>query len=127
MSRLQRKLMMLSGILSLGACATPALDPSADVPARLAEPSSTTREEVQKVVEKALGVPVMLADDVFARSSRLAIERQQHRHLEQGVVMGNDPSGPGEQFILMRNGDACVLVRSADQSRWPVKVACVAE
>lgn len=114
-------------ILWLVACATPAQDPQADRPARLAEPSASSREQVQKVVEKALGVPVMLADDVLSASSRLVIERKQHRHLEQGLVMGNDLSGPGEQFILMRNGEACVLVRVADQSRWPLKLACVVE
>lgn len=114
-------------ILLLVACATPAQDPQADRPARLVEPSASSREQVQKVVEKALGVPVMLADDVLSASSRLVIERKQHRHLEQGLVMGNDLSGPGEQFILMRNGEACVLVRVADQSRWPLKLACVVE
>ena len=109
------------------ACATPDLDPRADRPARLADPSPATREQVQQVVEKALGIPVMLADDVFSSSSRLIIERKHHRHLEQGLVMGTDLSGPGEQFVLMRNGDVCLLVRAADQSRWPLNVDCVVE
>lgn len=113
---------------SLMACATPATDPADDRQARLAEPSSSTRQVIQQVVEAAVGVPVMLADDVLGNSSRLIIERKQRRHLEQGIVMGTDLSGPGEQFILMRNGEHCLLVRTSDQSRWPLKgVHCVTE
>ena len=111
----------------LTACATADSDPRADRPARLADPSPATCEQVQHVVEKALGMPVILADDVFSSSSRLIIERKQHRHLEQGLVMGTDLSGPGEQFVLVRNGDVCLLVRAADQSRWPLTVDWVVE
>ena len=118
---------LLPVAILLSACVPAELDPRADLPARLADPSPATREQVQQVVEKALGIPVMLADDVFSSSSRLIIERKQHRHLEQGLVMGTDLSGPGEQFVLMRNGDVCLLVRAADQSRWPLDVDCVAE
>jgi hypothetical protein len=118
---------LLAGIIvQTVACATP--DPALDQAARIIEPSAATREVVQAAVEEAVGVPVMLADDVFGNTSRLIIERRQHRHLEQGLVMGTDLSGPVEQFVLMRNGEVCLLVRQRDNSRWPLKgVHCVAE
>lgn len=110
-------------VLLVSACATP--DPAQDQLARLTE---TGGEPLQQVVEKALGVPVMLGADTFINSSQLFIERKQHRHLEQGLVMGTDLSGPKEQFTLVSNGEQCFLIKRSNNSRWPLKkLRCVAE
>lgn len=110
----------------LCACTTP--DPQADQAALLVAPDRATYADLSEVMEQAVGVPVMLADDTLVHSSQLIIERKQHRHLEQGVVMGTDLSGPPERFTLVRNGEQCLLIKASDNSRWPLKKSvCVAE
>lgn len=120
-------------LIMVSACAAPdcatshstLLEAEADRPARFAAPAV---KQLQVTVERAMGVPVMLANDSLLNTSRLIIERKPHRQLETGLVMGTDLSGPIEQFTLMRNGDQCLLVKHSDNSRWPInEVQCVVE
>lgn len=112
-------------IIVTAGCATSA--PLQDQPARLTKPGAAV---LQQTVERALGTSVMLAEDTLINSSQLIIERQRRRGLGlgQGLIHGSDLSAPLETFTLLRSDDHCVLVKSSDQTRWPLEgLDCIAE
>ena len=103
-------------VVAITACTL--ADSRQDQPAVIFDSSAQSRASVQKVVSDALGMPVALADDVFADTSQLIIERQRHRNLNQGVLLGTDLSLRTEQFLLVINDQDCVLIRLATKARW---------
>lgn len=83
------------------------------------EPEAYT--ELEQVVTGALdGVPVTLADDAFARTDRLIVERRKHETLEGGVLDGRSYEFP-EHFRLVIKDTTCILIHEKTDMRYRLK------
>src|SRR5690606_14595519 len=102
------RFLIFTGVVAITACAL--ANSKQDQPAVISESSAQIRASVQAVLFEALGVSVALADNVFADTSQLIVERKRHRNLNQNVVLGTDLSLPTEQFFLVINNQDCVLI-----------------
>lgn len=97
------------------ACQTMAAD--YDRPARIVNADEVSRTALQAAVSQALGTEVLLAKSALTDSSLLTIERWPAGKLDNPVPQGRILEGP-VRFQLMRSGNACVLVRQNDRSRY---------
>ncbi len=89
-----------------------------DRPARIIDPDSVSRAELHTVVAAALhGADVTLADDALTQSSLLIIEPTVYRDAQNNRVMGREVRAP-VRFVLMKQGDRCVLESSGTHQRW---------
>ena len=104
---------MLAAV-ALAACRT-ALP---DLPALVTKPSPESRAEIARTVSGALnGAPVTLAEDALTREDALLIERARPRSLEGTPSTGRETGRP-ERFLLVKNGDRCVLVHEGSGRRF---------
>ncbi len=102
----------LAAALLLCACKTD------DRPARIIDPDSASRAELRSVVGAALhGADIALADDALTHSNLLIIEPTIYRDAQNNRIMGREVRAP-IQFVLLKNGDQCVLESSATHQRW---------
>lgn len=114
-----RKLqLMLIGLLSLAGCKSLAEQPIVD--ALIEQHSEESMAELHSVVAEALNVKkILLAPNALTQSSRLIIERKNHRTLQQGVIMGRSEEMP-EIFKLKLKGEECILLHPASSRSWPL-------
>jgi hypothetical protein len=119
MTLLRRALVLAS--LALAACAH-------ELPARIVDPTASSRAELARVVSDALGgAPVALADDALTRESLLVIERKPPRDA-LGRPLGGRELGRPERFRLFRTDSACVLVHESDGRHYVLAAtSCIAE
>ncbi len=76
----------------------------------LVEPDSACRSQVGSAAGALAGGPVLLADDVFTRSSEVSVERRRLRDPATGRVLdGLDTGGPRVLGLVIEDG-RCVLV-----------------
>jgi hypothetical protein len=110
-------------LLALAACHPRPAPP--DVPAVITHPTAEGREELVRVVSRALdGAAVTIADDALAGESTLIIERAVRRDAQGRPLTGRDTERP-EHFQLVRSGSSCVLVHERTGRRWTLKsVTC---
>jgi hypothetical protein len=99
-----------------------------DRPARVVNPTTESRAELQRVVSDMLfGADVALADDALTTSSVLIVERRRHRSLESPPLSGRDLGHP-ERFQLVTTRKNCVLIHENDRARYELlETECVAE
>lgn len=89
-----------------------------DLPALVTNPTPEGRAEIARTVSGALnGAPVTVADDVLTREDALVIERARPRSLEGAPSTGRETGRP-ERFLLVKNGERCVLVHEATGRRY---------
>lgn len=114
-------------VLVLTGCRTDAVA-AEGVPALLRDPDAQTRADLQRVVSEALGgAEVLLSDDALTESSLLIIERRRHVDAAGRRVMGRDLSAP-DRFLLIKQGERCLLEHQASGQRWPmVGAVCIRE
>lgn len=108
------KPLLLAGVVFLAACATPASDPR---PARIVEPSDASQAALQRVVDRALGLEVMVSDEALTDSSTLVLERAARRNPSRH--QGRDLEEPERFFLLRHNGD-CLLEHERTGERYPL-------
>lgn len=110
--------LILIALLSLTGCKSQAEQSMVD--ARIDDHSEDSMAELHSVVTKALNVKnILLAPDALTKSSRLIIERKNHRSLQQGVMMGRNKERP-EVFKLKLKGGVCILLHPASNRSWPL-------
>ncbi|AQQ66862.1 hypothetical protein Mag101_03820 [Microbulbifer agarilyticus] len=99
-----------------------------DQPALLIEVTPEVIEELQQaLVDASSGAPVTIADDVFTKSSLLALEQGRLADGPGRPLTGRDLLAP-RIFRLVKNAQGCWLVREADSQRWSLRNAsCVSE
>jgi len=108
--------LILIGLLSLAGCKSMAEQPMVD--ALIEQHSEESMSELHSVVTQALNVKkILLAPDVLTQSSRLIIERKNHRTLQQGVIMGRSEEMP-EIFKLKIKGKECLLLHLSSNRSW---------
>ena len=114
-----RKLqLILISLLSLAGCKS--LAEQSMVDALIAQPSEESMAELHSIVTEALKVKkILLAPDALTQSSRLIINRKNHRSLQQGVVNGRSEEMP-EIFKLKLKGMKCILLHPASNRSWPL-------
>lgn len=88
----------------------------AEQPALLAADDASSRAVVNASLQKALGSPVTLADDVFTRESVLVIEPIPAR-VDGQRIDGRDLAPRVERFTLLRVQNRCVLLREGTGER----------
>ncbi len=105
-------------LLALCACKTDAV--RAEAPAHVVDPTPESHAELQQVVSNALGGrSVTIADDALTKGSMLIIEPK--------YLTGRDLGKP-EQFQLLLNGSACVLIHLGSDARYVLtKTNCAAD
>jgi hypothetical protein len=92
-----------------------------ETPAVLVDSNAETRAEIVRAVGEALGnSDVLIANDALTRESALFIERKPARDATGQRLSGRDYGRP-ERFDLVKQGNACVLVHSSTQKRYPLK------
>ncbi|MDX1405027.1 MAG: hypothetical protein R3192_10840 [Woeseiaceae bacterium] len=108
------------------AVACNSLPASEDQPALLAEANDTNRAALQRAVNSAVGMDVLLADSAFTERSVLVIERRPRSTLDNPVPDGRTMATP-IRLELVINAGRCILVDSRDGSRHPLEGAsCIA-
>ncbi len=108
-------------LLALAAC-HPRSAPL-DVPAVITNPTAESREELVRVVSRALdGAAVTIADDALTGESTLIVQRAVRRDAQGRPLTGRDTDRP-EHFRLVRNGLRCVLVHERTGRRWTLESA----
>lgn len=108
------KSLLLPGVVFLAACATPASEPR---PARIVEPSDASRAALQQVVDRALGVEVVVSDEALTDSSTLVLERLARRNPPRR--QGRELEKP-ERFFLLRDNAECLLEHERTGKRYPL-------
>jgi hypothetical protein len=89
-----------------------------DLPALVTNPTPESRAEIAGTVSRALhGAPVTLAGDALTQEDALVIERAHPRSLEGAPSTGRETGRP-ERFLLVKNGEHCVLVHEATGRRY---------
>lgn len=104
-------------LLALAACKNGTVHDEQAAPARISEPSSTSRAEIQNAIREALGRDVALAENALSDSSVLIVERQARRDPPGNRLPGRDLDAP-EHFELWLRGDTCVLVHRGSGESW---------
>lgn len=99
-----------------------------DVPARIVNPSPTSRFELTRTVMSAVNdTAIALADDALTETSSLTLERSPPRSIEGEPATGRLLDQP-VRFRLVLNGANCVLINEADGRRWRLsQTECVPE
>lgn len=99
-----------------------------DQPALMVDVTPDATEQLQRaLVEANDGAPVTVADDVFTRSSQLALEQGRLADGPGRPLTGRDLGAP-KIFSLVKNDRGCWLLREADGERWLLnKVSCIPE
>ncbi len=112
------KISIFGVLLALCACKTDAV--RAEVPAHVIDPTPDSHAELVQVVSNALGGrSVTIADDALTQGSMLIIGPK--------YLTGRDLGKP-EQFRLVLNGSACVLVHLGSDARYALtKTICAAD
>ena len=111
--------------MMLTACQT--VNADYDQPARIVNPDAYSRAALQAAVNEAIGREVMLADEALIDSSMLVIERSMPGTMADPVPQGRILERP-IQLQLVRNGDACFLIRKSDGARYALSnIDCVVE
>ena len=109
---------ILISLLSLAGCKS--LAEQSMVDALITHSSEESVTELHSIVTEALNVKkILLARDALTQSSRLIINRKNHRSLQQGVVMGRSEEMP-EIFKLKLKGKKCILLHPASNRSWPL-------
>ncbi len=105
-------------LLVLCACKTDAV--RAEVPAHVVDPTPDSHAELQQIVSDALGGrSVTIAEDALTKGGMLIIGPK--------YLTGRDLGKP-EQFRLVHNGSACVLVHLGSDARYAlIKTNCAAD
>lgn len=112
-------------LLGLAACQTYNSDD--DISARIVESSATSRAELQRAVNDAVGSEVTLADDALTMGSSLTIEQKQPATMQNPRPQGRVLDMP-IQFRLVRNRGHCFLIDQRDGTRLLLEsTRCVAE
>lgn len=104
-------------------------DPAAaDVPARIVDATPESRAELKRVVSQALGgADVTLADDALMHDSMLNIDRKTYRDTRGNPIDGRELGMP-IQFVLLKQGQRCVLELRSSGQRWNLPATkCAAE
>lgn len=104
-------------------------DPAAaDAPARIVDATPDSRAELKQIVSQALnGADVMLADDALTHDSVLIIDRRTYRDTRGNPINGREPGMP-IQFLLLKQGERCVLELRSTGQRWNLPATkCAAE
>jgi hypothetical protein len=104
-------------------------DPAAaDVPARIVDATPESRAELKQVVSQALGgADVTLADDALTHDSMLTIDRKTYRDARGNPINGRERGMP-MQFVLLKQGERCVLELRSSGQRWNLAATkCAAE
>jgi hypothetical protein len=108
---------MLLVLLTVTGCRTAAM---AEVePALLVEPTLQTRAELQRLVAAAVGGDVTLSESALTDSHLLVIERKRHVSIDGTRIQGRDLAAP-ERFMLVRDGEECLLEYDRTGERWPL-------
>lgn len=117
---------IIAGMLfATAGCQTLATD--SDVAARITNPTDDSRKALQSVVNDALGTNVTLANNALTDSSVLTIERNPPRSMENQPAQGRNMDMPMQFRLVLDDGD-CVLIYTADDSRWTLAdTNCIAE
>ena len=118
-------------LVSLAASACQAALPDSateDVPAVVAESNAASLIELREVVAKALPHrPVLLADDVFTKSSLLVVERRRQPRIEGSLDAGVADENPERFRLVLRDGE-CELVHVNTDTRYRLtETRCRAE
>lgn len=102
--------------------------PAAAAPARIVEPTPESRAELKRVVSQALnGVDVTLADDALTHESLLNIDQKTYRDARGNPINGRQLGRP-IQFVLLKEGEQCVLELRGSGQRWSLPATkCTAE
>lgn len=124
--------LVVSAALLAGGCrAAPTAGGSAvdgEVPARIVNPTDTSRAELERVVSDMLfGTEVTLADDALTESSVLVLERSRRRSMTNPPLSGREMREP-ERFQLVTDGERCFLIHGAGRARYELSdTECVPE
>ena len=99
-----------------------------ETPARIVDPTEESRAELNLIVTHALnGADVMLASDALTKSSVLIIEPKVYRDAQGNRISGRELRAP-IQFVLLKQGEQCVLELRSSGERWPLPATrCVPE
>jgi hypothetical protein len=116
--------LILLAVLAVTGCRTAAVAEAE--PALLDRPSAETRAELRRLVTTALGgVEVTLSDDALTETSVLVIERKRRVAPDGTLIMGRDLGG-ADRFLLLRQGERCLLEHAQTGERWELTGAtCV--
>jgi len=117
---------IIAGLLfATAGCQTLVTD--TDVAARITNPTGDSRKALQSAVNDALGTNVTLAGNALTDSSVLTIERNPPGSMENLPAQGRNMDGPMQFRLVLDDGD-CVLIYTADDSRWTLAdTHCIAE
>ena len=118
---------LIAAALALATMGCQTVGNSADVPARIVNPSDASRAALQDAVNTAFGTNVTLADDALTETSLLTIERNPRPTLDNPNPQGRNMEMPF-QLRLYINGSDCVLVDQRDNARYVLaNTSCEAE
>ena len=113
------------GLIVVAGCQTMAT--GNDAPARITNPTATSRAALQQAINDALHAEVMLADDALTDSNILVIERNPPQTMQGRLATGRNMDTP-VQFQLVTNNSDCILIDTRDESRHLLEnTTCVAE
>jgi len=100
--------------LSLSGCVT------SNGPAVLTGSDPAAHAEIEATVSKALNNEnVTLAPDVLTTTSRLTIERKQHRSIANNPMQGRIMDRP-DHFTLSKSGQQCILMHEETGETYPL-------
>ena len=120
-----RHSVLVSIVLFTGACQS--LPEQYDQPARIINPTSASRAELQDAVNRAVGVEVLLAESALTDRSVLVIERSPPPTMENPVPAGRIMERP-IRFRLVINEEDCVLIDERNDARYLLQSAtCVTD
>lgn len=97
-------------------------EPASEIPAVIDQPSTSSRDELQKVVSTVVGSRVTLAPDALTQDSTLSIERAVARDSGSRRIDVREVSGP-EIFRLIKRGEQCVLVHERTKTETVLNAA----
>ena len=113
------------GLIVVAGCQTMAT--GNDAPARITNPTATSRAALQQAINDALHAEVMLADDALTDSNILVIVRNPPQTMQGRLATGRNMDTP-VQFQLVTNNSDCILIDTRDESRHLLEnTTCVAE
>lgn len=124
--------LIVSAALLVGGCrAAPTAGGSGvdgEVPARIVNPTESSRAELERAVSDMLfGADVTLADDALTESSVLILERGRARSMANPPLSGREMREP-ERFQLVTDGEGCFLIHGAGRARYELNdTECVPE
>ena len=93
---------------------------SGDLPARIINPTDTSRAALQNAVNDALNTSVLIADDALTTSNILTVERRPPAGMQGRLATGRNMDPP-IQFRLVINDSVCVLIDARDDTRYALE------